>query len=81
MNNYNHLILSQKGLLFDPRTGESYQLNPIAQKMLKHFQTGSSVEETAQFISQEFNLEPQKSLSDVLEFQVQLSVIGLMDAA
>jgi hypothetical protein len=81
MHSYNHLILGQKGLVFDPRTGESYQLNPVAQKMLKYFQTGSTLEEVAHLIATEFGLPAQKALSDVLEFQVQLSVIGLMESA
>lgn len=77
MVNIRHLNLSRNGLVFDPRTGESYQLNSIAEKMISHFQAGHAVEETAELISREFGLSKEQALSDVLEFQVQLSIIGL----
>ena len=77
MSNIRHLNLSQKGHVFDPRTGESYQLNLVGQKIISYFQAGHNAEETARLLAKEFGLAEEKAYSDVLEFQVQLAVMGL----
>jgi hypothetical protein len=78
MSEIHHLNLSKHGLVFDPRTGESYQLNPVAQKIIVHFQSGKDTEETAKLLSHEFEIPLEQAFSDILEFQVQLSIIGLV---
>ncbi len=77
MSEINHLNLSKNGLVFDPRTGESYQLNPIAQKIIVLFQSGKTSEQAAKLIADEFHISLEQAFSDILEFQVQLSIIGL----
>lgn len=77
MANINHLNLSQAGLVFDSRSGDSYQLNASANSIIMLFQANKSPEEAAQILSREFLISPENALSDILEFQVQLFIIGL----
>ena len=65
------------GMAFDPQTGESFQLNASAKFIITLHQQELSVEVIAQRLSTEFNIPFEQAITDVLEFQVQLNVIGL----
>lgn len=77
MTNIHYLNFSKAGLVFDSRSGDSYQLNAAANRIITLFQAQKSPEETAAILSEEFQITPANALCDVLEFQVQLSLIGL----
>lgn len=73
-----HLSLSQSGLVFDSRSGDSYQINDSASLIIKLFQSHKSAEDVAETLARTYNLNKEQALSDVLEFQTQLSIIGLI---
>jgi PqqD family protein of HPr-rel-A system len=75
-----HLTLSQAGLVFDSRTGDSFQLNASAQLILNCLQRGMTLDQTAESLSQNFGITQGQALTDVLEFQVYLNIIGLAAA-
>lgn len=78
MLNTNHLSLSQSGLVFDSRSGDSYQVNDSASLIIKLLQADKSVEEIAESLVSAYSLSFEQALSDVLEFRVQLSISGLI---
>ncbi len=73
-----HLSLSQAGLVFDSRSGDSYQINDSASLIIKLFQSHKSAEDVAEALAKTYNLNKEQALSDILEFQTQLSIIGLI---
>jgi len=75
--NLTHLNLSKAGLVFDSRTGDSYQLNESASRIIALFQGSKSPEEAAKTISNEFNISSEDALNDITDFQLQLSIMGL----
>jgi len=74
-----YLNLSDNGMAFDPRTGESYQLNESGRTILTLLQADESVEKIAKQISKQFSVSYGKALTDIFEFQTQLKIIGLLE--
>lgn len=77
MLNIDHLNLSKSGLVFDSRTGDSYQLNISARRIIELLQIDQSVEKAAEILADEFNINYEAALGDMIEFQLQLSIMGL----
>jgi hypothetical protein len=69
--------MSLTGMAFDPETGDSYQLNESARLMLTLLQNSFSLDEITAQVSKNFGLSYEQALTDVLEFQVQLKILGL----
>lgn len=74
---FRRLTMSSNGMAFDPQTGESFQMNASAKFILIKLQEGMSSEDIAKAMCKEFQLTYERALTDVLEFQVQLQMIGL----
>lgn len=52
-----NLSISENGFVFDPVTGESYTLNPVALEMLQFLQHGQSKEEIKQFYLDNYEID------------------------
>ncbi len=70
--------MSQTGMAFDPQTGDSFQLNDSGKKIIILMQEGLSIPDISRKISEFFKISYDHAITDVLEFQVQLNIIGLM---
>lgn len=78
MSSVVNLSISQAGMAFDSSTGESYQLNEAASLILGCVQQGKSTEEIAQLLAQKYQIAYERALTDVLEFQVQIQLLGII---
>jgi hypothetical protein len=65
-------------MAFDPQTGDSFQLNHVAKAILILQQQGLSTEEIVQRLLAQFETTYEQTLTDVLEFQVQLKILGII---
>ena len=74
-----YINVTEKGMAFDPRTGESFQLNESGEFILRLLQKEEKTETIAKKLSNEYQISLGKALSDVLEFQVQLRIFGLSE--
>jgi PqqD family protein of HPr-rel-A system len=72
------LHITNKGMAFDPQSGDSYQLNAPAVIILELLQDKIDQDEIVRKISEQFNISPENALTDVLEFIIQLRVLGLI---
>jgi len=72
------LHITNKGMVFDPQNGESYQLNESGKIILEGLQDQLKDDEIIQKISQIFRISSEQSLTDVLEFKTQLRILGLL---
>jgi hypothetical protein len=66
------LAISDEGFVFDPLTGTSYTINHSAQKILQKFITGSSEEEAALTLMEDFHISDQMAERDLQDFMRQL---------
>ena len=71
------LTMSTTGMAFDPKTGESFQLNASAKFILELLHQGKTPEEVAKEVSKKFKIDYEQALTDVLEFQVQIQIMGV----
>ncbi len=78
MNDFNHLILSKDGFIFDSQSGDTYQTNEVANFIVKLLQSKTSVEEISTSVSKTYSVSQTEALNDILEFQNHLSIIGLI---
>ena len=66
------LALSDSGFLFDPRSGQSYSLNPTAVEALEMFRQGLSVQQAAEELSKTYATGPEQAESCLESFVRQL---------
>ncbi len=78
MEQLKFLHITNKGMVFDPQNGESYQLNESGKMILEGLQDQSKDEEIIKKITIQFGISKEQSLTDVLEFKTQLRILGLL---
>ena len=77
MSNIRYLNISTTGMAFDPKTGESFQLNDSAKLMIELSQKGLETEEVAKKVAATFKIPYEQALTEVMEFEVQLRILGI----
>jgi hypothetical protein len=77
MPNIRYLNMSSTGMAFDPKTGESFQLNDSAQLIITLTQKGLGTEEVAKKLASTFKIPYEQALTEVMEFEVQLQILGI----
>ena len=80
MNKLQSLAINDNGFAFDPLTGESYTLNPVACRILNLLKQGKALDKVAQVLAKEFDKEFTEMYTDVLDFRHQLNIYGLCGA-
>ena len=66
------LAISETGFLFDPQTGQSFTLNHTGLAALNYLKRGESIEDTANFLSEDFKVPVDVALNGVESFLLQL---------
>lgn len=66
------LALSDSGFLFDPRSGQSYSLNPTAVAALEMMRLGFSLRQAAEELSKSYAASPEQAESGLESFVHQL---------
>lgn len=77
MSNIRSINISTTGMAFDPKTGESFQLNDSAKLIIGLTQKGLSTEEVAKKLASTFKIPFEQALTEVMEFEVQLQILGI----
>lgn len=73
----NRLAISEEGFIFDPETGNSFTTNSTGLTILKYLKEGMSIEKIASKIAQEYEIEEEEALKDILDFIEQLRIYGI----
>jgi len=77
MNRLTQLALSDEGFVFDPQTGDSFQVSESGMAVLRAFKAGRSDEETAQQLVTDFEVSIEEARRDCADFRGQLKNFGL----
>lgn len=64
--------VSESGFLFDPVTGQSYTLNHTGLITFNRLKKGESIEDTASFLSKEYDITCDTATNSVEAFLIQL---------
>ena len=70
------LMLNDKGFVFDPGTGESYQLSATGLLCLRGLQHGGTVSGVVAEIVREYDVGPLKARCDLDAFLWELKQLG-----
>lgn len=65
-----NIAISENGFLFNPETGDSYILNPIAKEIVNHLEEGSEVADIKQLLLNRYEVDLvtlEKNMEDFLE--------------
>jgi hypothetical protein len=71
------LALSDEGFVFDPQTGDSFQVSETGIVVLRHLKEGRSDEETAQRLTEVFDVTLEEARQDCMDFRARLQQFGL----
>jgi len=71
------LALSDEGFVFDPQTGDSFQVSEAGLFLLTAFKAGKSDEEAAALLAAEFDVSPEEARRDCTDFRGSLKNFGL----
>ncbi len=77
MQRLHQLALSDEGFVFDPQTGDSFQVSETGIAVLHALKAGRSDEETAQQLITDFEVSLEEARRDCADFRVQLKNFGL----
>jgi len=72
------LAINEEGFVFDPYTGNSYTVNKTGIMILNELKEGKTEEEIAKKISEQFGVEFNSALRDVVDFIEQLRLFSLL---
>ena len=73
------LALSDSGFVFDPMTGHTFTVNTSGLLILRWLKDGAELEEVAQRLASEFEVEPgEDPARDVQDFLAQLRECGFV---
>ncbi len=76
-NRLQQLATNDDGFCFDPRTGETYQLNETAQVLLMELKRGRSESEAATLLAADFGISIHEAEADTQEFIQLLKMNGI----
>ncbi|PAW91550.1 MAG: HPr-rel-A system PqqD family protein [Pedosphaera sp. Tous-C6FEB] len=77
MNRLSQLALSDEGFVFDPQTGDSFQVSETGIAVLRALKEGRSDEETAPQLVADFEVSLEEARRDCTDFRSQLKNFGL----
>ena len=76
MSRLSQLALNDEGFVFDPATGDSFQVSETGLVILKALREGRSDEEIGRALSEKYEVEAVDALRDVADFRSSLKTFG-----
>lgn len=73
------IALSDSGFLLNPKTGESFSLNPMGIKILKLMNEGKDYPEIESEVCREFDVAPSTLDKDIQDFKGLLQQYDLVE--
>lgn len=77
MPKLSQLALNDDGFVFNPNTGDSFQVSETGAFVLKALKKGRSDEEVAQMLTEEFTVTLEDAKRDCVDFRGHLKNLGL----
>ncbi|MBI5397739.1 MAG: PqqD family protein [Verrucomicrobia bacterium] len=77
MQRLSHLALNDEGFVFDPTTGDSFQVSQTGLAILGALRDGKGDDEIAQSLVKKYEVTLEDAKRDVADFRGQLKTVGL----
>ena len=72
-----HLAINDEGFVFDPTSGDSYQVSQTGLHILSGLRTGKADIEIAQLLAEKYEVNLEDAQRDVADFLANLKNLGL----
>ncbi len=73
------IAISETGLIFNPRTGESFTINPVGMDLIKLIRQGRSPEEIKKIMLDDYDTDAENFDKDYSEFLLLLRGYNLLE--
>jgi len=73
-----HLAVSNEGFVFDPSSGDSFQVSEIGLVILTALRAGRTADAIAQALTEKYDVSLADAQHDVADFQASLGNHGLL---
>ncbi len=74
-----NIATSDTGFIFNPTTGDSFTVNPMASEILQHLKQGLTFSEFKNLILQKYDVEANQLENDCEDFLNQLKEANLLE--
>ncbi len=76
-----NIAISENGFMFDPYTGDSYNLNNTGVEIIKHLKAGKTNEEILAELKQKYDVDDLSLEQNLYDFIAMLSHYDLLENA
>lgn len=78
MTKLSHLAINGEGFVFNPSTGDSFQVSQTGLVVLNGLRDGRGEEEIARQLADNYEVPWEDARRDITEFRVSLKTLGLL---
>ena len=78
MNHLSHLAINEEGFVFNPMSGDSFQVSETGLIILKAVRDGKSDEDICRDLTANFEVSLEEARHDVDDFKAGLKTMGLL---
>jgi len=78
MQKLSHLAINDEGFVFDPTSGDSFQVSQTGLLILSGLRAGKADEEIAQSLAEKYEVSLEDAQRDVADFRASLKNLGLV---
>ena len=79
MNLKKKIAVSETGFIFDPTTGDSFSLNPVAAEILTLLKDGKNEEEIKKYFLKEYDVDEPTFDRSYLDFIAMLRLYNMVE--
>ena len=72
------LAINEEGFIFNPNSGDSYQVSETGMLIIEEMKFGKSEEEIALLIEKKYSVNFEEAMRDVVDFRAALKTLGLI---
>jgi len=73
-----HLAINDEGFVFDPTSGDSFQVSQTGLVILSGLRAGKSDEEIAQSLAEKYDVSLENARRDLADFRANLKNLSLV---
>ncbi|OGP12414.1 MAG: hypothetical protein A2053_04130 [Deltaproteobacteria bacterium GWA2_50_8] len=74
-----NIAISETGFVFDPTTGDSYSLNPVAAEILQLLKNNKSIKEVIASVLKKYEVDEPQLEKDIQDFVMSLEQYHLIE--
>ncbi|MGF2410782.1 HPr-rel-A system PqqD family peptide chaperone [Ferruginibacter sp.] len=74
-----NIATSESGFIFNPSSGDSYNVNPVAAEILQQLKQGTALAAIKENILKDYEVEPMRLEQDLEDFMNQLKEANLLE--